>query len=227
MDCHLTSMIYASMNWSWARNPGNRSLRLHGPGSHPVRTLPLLMFLVLTFQCVSRGDDIIPGIVTFDPPAFLHGGTSGQDSDDKFGKVTGVRQYFAKDNNIKKGERLVVINARKVAPSIGRDNQKYDDIALRAWMQHVTVSSLDATNITKVTDAKVSGEPALLISYQVAQPNWPKKQEALFRFEVYWVTIATNRVMEIELIADTSEHLETLRTCLDRFTIRVSDNVIH
>ena len=221
------SMIYASMNWSWARNPGNRLLRLHGPGSHPVRTLPLLMFLVLAFQCVSRGDDIIPGIVTFDPPAFLHSGTSGQDSDDKFGKVAGVRQYFAKDNNNRKGERLVVINVRQVASSIGRDNQKHDDTALRAWMQQVTVSSLDATNITKVTDAKVSGEPSLLISYQVAQPNWPKKQEALFRFEVYWVRIQTNRVMEVELIADTSEHLSTLRPCLDRFTIRASDKVIH
>ena len=220
-------MIYASMNWSWARNPGNRSLRLHGPGSHPVRTLLLLMFLVLTFQCVSRGDDIIPGIVTFDPPAFLHSGTSGQDSNDKFGKIAGVRQYFAKDNDVRKGERLVVINVREVASSIGHDNQKHDDTALHAWMQQVTVSSLDATNITKVTDAKVSGEPSLLISYQVAQPNWPKKQEALFRFEVYWVRIQTNRVMEVELIADTSEHLSTLRPCLDRFTIRASDKVIH
>jgi hypothetical protein len=221
------SIIYAHPIRSWSHNPGNKPLRLHGPGSHPVRTLLLCLFLVFTFPCVLRGDDIIPGIVTFDPPAFLHSGTSGQDSDDKFGKVAGVRQYFAKDNNIKKGERLVVINVRQVAPSIGRDNQKHDDTALRAWMQHVTILSLDATNITKVTDAKVSGEPALLISYQVAQPNWPKKQDALFRFEVYWVTIRTNRVLEVELIADTSEHLKTLRTCLDRFTIRASDKVKH
>ena len=227
MDCRFVSMIYAPMNWSRARNPSNRPSRLHAPVSHPVHTLPLLMFLVLAFQCISRGDDIIPGIVAFDPPAFLHSGTSGQDSNDKFGKVAGVRQYFAKDNDVRKGERLVVINVREVASFIGHDNQKHVDAALRAWMQHVTVSSLDATNITKVTDAKVSNEPALVISYQVAQPNWPKKQDALFRFEVYWVTIQTNRVMEVELIADTSEHLSTLRPCLDRFTIKASDKVIH
>ena len=94
-------------------------------------------------------------------------------------------------------------------------------------MQHVTVGSLDATNITKATDAKVSGEPVLLISYQVAQPTWPKKQDTLFPFEVYWVRIQTNRIMEVELIADTSEHLKTLRPCLDRFTIRVPDKVKH
>jgi hypothetical protein len=220
-------IIYVSMNWSWSHNPSNKPLRLPGPGSHPVRTFLLLLFLVFTFQCISSGEDIIPGVVTFDPPAFLHGGVSGQDSDDKFGKVAGVRQYFAKDNDTRKGERLVVINVREFASSIGDDNQKHDDTALRAWMQHVTVSSRDATNITEVADAKVSGKPALLISYQVAQPTWPKKQDALFRFEVYWVRIQTNRVLEVELIADTAEHLNTLRPCLDRFAIRVSDKVKH
>ena len=84
-------------------------------------------------------------------------------------------------------------------------------------------STRNATNITKVADAKVGGQPAFFVSYEVAQPYWPKKRGALFPFEVYWARIQTNRVVEIKLIADTTEHLETLRPCLDRFTIRRSD----
>ena len=225
------SIIYASTNWSWPYNPGNKPLRPRGPGNHPVRTLLLLLFLVFAFQCISRGDDLIPGLITFDPPAFLHSGTSGHDNDDKFGRVTGIRQYFAKDNNPGKGERLVVVNVREVGFSIGHDQvmtyQKLDDTALREWMQNVTDSSRDATNITEVTNAKVGGKPALLVCYQVAQPNWPKKLHALFPFEVYWVRIQTNRVMEVELIADTPEHLNTLRPCLDRFRISLPDKVKH
>ena len=56
-------------------------------------------------------------------------------------------------------------------------------------MQNVMKSSRDATNITKVADAKLGNKPALLVSYRVPQPTWPKKQDALFPFEVYWVRI--------------------------------------
>jgi hypothetical protein len=217
----------------WLRHPSreSRPLRVRGGGNHAVRTFFLLLFLMFAFRCVSRGDDIVPGIVAFDPPAFLHGGTSGQGSDDKFGRVTGIRQYFAKNNNVGTGERLVVINVREVGFSTGHDMvityQKLNDNALRTWMQNVMKSSRDATNITKVADAKLGNKPALLVCYQVPQPTWPKKQDALFPFEVYWVRIETNRVMEVELIADTPEHLNTLRPCLDRFAIKLPDKVKH
>jgi len=191
-----------------------------------MRSVILSLSFVFALQCASHGDDIIPGAVTFDPPAFLHGGTSGTHSDDIFSGIGEIQQYGAGDNDIRTGQRLVVINVREVGFSIGPGKvvtyQKLDDEALRVWMQTVMDSTRNATNITKVADAKVGGKAALLVSYRIAQPNWPKKRGALFPFEVYWTRIQTNRVVEIKLIADTPEQLDTLRPCLDKFTIRSS-----
>lgn len=100
---------------------------------------------------------------------------------------------------------------------------KLDDKSLRDWMQTTVVGTRSVTNHARVADAKVGGQPALSVSYQVAQPYWPKKPGALFPFEVYWVRIQTNRVLEIELIADSPEHLETLRPCLTKFKIKRQD----
>ena len=195
--------------------------------SHPMRTVILSLFLVVVLPSISHGDDLIPGVVSFDPPAFLHGGTSGQHSDDIFSGVGEIRQYGAGDNDIRTGQRLVVINVREVGFSTGAGKvvtyQKLDDKALRAWMQTAMDSTRNATNITKVADAKVGGQAALFASYQVAQPYWPKKPGALFPFEVYWVRIQTNRVVEIKLVADSPEHLETLKPCLTKFRIKRSD----
>ena len=194
---------------------------------HPMRIVYLSLFVAVMFPFVSHGDDLIPGVVTFDPPAFLHGGTSGQHSDDMFSGVGEIREYGAGDNDIRTGQRLVIINVREVGFSIGPGKvvtyQKLDEKGLLAWMQTVMDSARNATNITKVATAKVGGQPALFASYQVAQPNWPKKRGALFPFEVYWVRIQTNRVVEIKFVADTPEHMDTLRPCLTRFTIKRSD----
>jgi hypothetical protein len=185
------------------------------------------LFLLVVFQCISRGDEVIPGVVTFDPPAFLHGDSSSHRSDNIFSGVREIRQYGGNDNDIRTEQRLVIINVREVGFSIGQGNvvtyQKLDDKALRAWMQAYVDLPADATNVSNVVDAKVGGKAALMISYQVAQPYWPKKRGALFPFEVYWERVQTNRVVEIKLVADTPKHLNTLRPCLDKFTIKKSD----
>jgi hypothetical protein len=192
-----------------------------------MRTVYFSMLLAVVFPCMSYGDDLIPGVVTFDPPAFLYGGTSGHGSDDIFSGVGELRRYGAGDNYIRTSRREVIINVRAVGFSIGPGKvvtyQKLDDKALRAWMQATVVGTRSVTNLTRVADAKVGDQPALSVSYQIAQPNWPKKPGALFPFEVYWVRIQTNRVLEIELIADSPEHLETLRPCLTKFKIKRND----
>jgi hypothetical protein len=192
-----------------------------------MRSVFLSLLLVFVFQCISHGDELIPGIVTFDPPAFLHGGSSSHRSDNIFSGVREIRQYSGNDNDIRTEQRLVIINVREVGFSIGQGMvvtyQKLDDKALREWMQAYVDLPRNATNISEVVDAKVGGKAALMISYQVAQPYWPKKRGALFPFEVYWERVQTNRVVEIKLVADTPEHLDTLRPCLDKFTIKKSD----
>jgi hypothetical protein len=45
------------------------------------------ILLAIALPASSHGDDLIPGVVTFDPPSFLYGGTSGRGSDDIFSGV--------------------------------------------------------------------------------------------------------------------------------------------
>jgi hypothetical protein len=192
-----------------------------------MRSLCLTLLLLISSRCISLGDELIPGVVTFEPLPFLYGGMSGSHSDDIFSGVGEVRQYAAGDNDIRTGQRLVIVNVREVGFSIGPGKvvtyQKLDDKGLRTWMQSAMDSTRSATNITKVADAKVGGQAALFASYQVSQPYWPKKPGALFPFEVYWVRIQTNRVLEIKFVADTPEHMETLRPCLTKFRITRKD----
>jgi hypothetical protein len=83
-------------------------------------------------------------------------------------------------------------------------------------MQAEVAGHRQVTNLTSVADAKVGNQSALRVSYQVADTFKPG---VLFPIEVYWVRFQTNRVLEIELTADTPKHLDTLRPCLARFKI--------
>jgi len=64
---------------------------------------------------------------------------------------------------------------------------KLDDKALRDSMPATVVGNRNVTNLTTVADAKAGNQSALYVSYQIAQPYWPKKPGVLFPFEVYWV----------------------------------------
>jgi hypothetical protein len=195
--------------------------------SHLMRVAFLSLLITLTFSCRSHGADLIRGVATFDPPEFLYDAGPGHASDDIFSGVGELRRYEGKDNDIRSGEREIAINVREVGFTIGPGKvvtyQKLDDKALRSWMQATVVGNRHVTNLTAVADARVGNQTALYVSYQVAQPYWPKKPGALFPFEVYWVRFQTNRVLEIELTADTPEHLDTLRPCLARFKITRKD----
>ena len=192
-----------------------------------MRVAHFSLLLLALFSWLSHGEDLIPGVATFDPPAFLNGGTSGHASDDIFSGVGELRRYGGKDNDIRTELRDIIINVREVGFNIGSGKvvtyHKLDDKALRDWMQATVVGHRHVTNLTTVADAKVGNQPALYVSYQIAQLYWPKKPGALFPFEVYWVRFQTNRVLEIELSADTPEHLDTLRPCLTKFKITRKD----
>ena len=186
-----------------------------------------ISLLLVLFPWVSRGEDLIPGVAAFEPPDFLNGGTSGHASDDIFSGVGELRRYGGKDNDIRTEQRLIIINMREVGFTIGPGKvvtyHKLDDKALRDSMPATVVGNRNVTNLTTVADAKVGNQSALYVSYQIAQPYWPKKPGALFPFEVYWVRFQANRVLEIVLMADTPEHLDTLRPCLRKFKITRKD----
>ena len=195
--------------------------------SHLMRIAFVSLLLALALPRPSHGADLIPSVATFDPPEFLYDAGAGHASDDIFSGVGELRRYEGKDNDIRTGQREITISVREVGCTIGPGKvvtyQKLDDKALRDSMKATVVGHRYVTNLTAAADAKVGNQPALYVSYQIAQPYWPKKPGALFLFEVYWVRFQTNRVLEIELTADIPEHLDTLRPCLTKFSITRKD----
>ena len=171
----------------------------------------------------SHAEELISGVLAFDPPPFLsmstliHGGTNSE-SDSRI-----VRRYAATDNDPRTSQRLVMISVRETGTAAdsgkaGNDRQP-DTQTLRTEMQAAINSTRNATNVAPVTDAEVGGQTALLASYQMPRPYWQKPDGVLFPSEVYWVKVSTNQVVEIRLTADSMEHLQTLKACLPKFKI--------
>ena len=127
------------------------------------------------------------------------------------------------DNNPGTSQRLLIISIRETEAVLDSGktaiNRQPDDQALRAEMQAAMTSIPNATHVSSVTNAEVGGETALLASCQLSRPYWQKPDDFFFPSEVYWVRIQTNRVVEIKLIADSMEHLQTLKSCLPEFKI--------
>jgi hypothetical protein len=175
-------------------------------------------FLLIVFPLTTHCEEIIPGVVSFDAPRFLvsHSPKTVTNLD-----VPGeIRQFSA---IAAMGSRIINIRIKDAGSSLRQD--KVDYSALRTLMQTLVDSTRNATNISKVAESKVGGKRALCLSYQVVQRHWAENPNAVFSFEVYWVIIQTNRILEIKLMADSPEHLDTLKPCLTKF--RIHEGVVH
>jgi hypothetical protein len=192
--------------------------------------MPLLFYTLLiamVVPCWAHVEELIPGVIAFDPPEFLSAlpsngyGTNFEDG------VQIVRRYAATDNNPRISQRLLIISLRKIGANPNAEkmtaNAQPDDKAMAATMQTLVNSTRNAINVTAVTNAEVGGKAAWLVSYQIPRPYWQKPAGELFPYEVYWVKVNTNQVAEIKLIANSSEHLQTLQTCLPRFKLTPPD----
>jgi hypothetical protein len=188
-----------------------------------MRLLFYTILLALPFPRWSHAEELVSGVLAFDPPAFLtaskpvHGGTNSESG------VHKVWRYAATDNDPRTSQRLLMVSIREIGVAAdsgkaGNDRQS-DALALRAEMQAAMNSTRNATQVAQVTDAEVGGQAALLASYQMPRPYWQKPDGALFPTEIYWVKVQTNQVAEIKLTADSAEHLQTLKICLPQFKI--------
>ncbi len=188
-----------------------------------MRILFCTLLLAMLYPRWSQAEELIPGVLAFDPPAFLASIPASGDRTNFQDGIRVVRRYAAADNDPRTSQRLVIVSLREigvspVAGTAAASNQAAGQ-ALRDALQAVVNSTRNATNITAVTNATVGGLPAWIISYQVPRPYWQKPESELFPYEIYWVKVQTNQVVEIKLIADSPEHLETLKACLPRFKI--------
>ena len=191
-----------------------------------MRILFCTILLAITVPRWSHAEELVSGVLAFDPPAFLTGIPSIRDSTNSENGLRIVRRYAAADNDPRTSQRLVIVSRRVLGTTPDSGNVAADgsltNQALRDAMQDAAKATRNATNVTSATETEVGGQAAWLVSYQVPRPYWQKPDGELFPYEVYWVRVQTNQVAEIKLIADSPEHLQTLKTCLPRFKITKS-----
>jgi hypothetical protein len=188
-----------------------------------MRLLFSTILLALTLSCRSHAEELISGVLTFDPPEFLASTPASHDTTNAENGTRIVRRYAAADNDPRASQRLLIVSLREVGtvPDSGKiaGDGSLNSQALRDAMQAIVKATRNATNVTSVANAEVGGQPAWHIAYEVPRPYWQKPEGGLLPFELYWVKVQTNQVAEIKLIADSPEHLQTLKTCLSRFKI--------
>jgi hypothetical protein len=196
---------------------------------HIPRILFCTILLAIIFPRWLHAEEFISDAFTFDPPAFLSASTFGRNSTNSENGILKVWHFAATDNDPRTSQRLLIISIREIGAAPDSEkavtNRESDDKAFRAEMQAAMNSTRSATNISPVTDAEVGGTAALLASCRLQRPYWQKPDGVFFPCEVYWVRVQTNRVAEIRLIADSTEHLETLKSCLPKFKITKTDGM--
>ena len=194
-----------------------------------MRILFRTLLLAILFPRWSQAEEFISDFLTFDPPAFLSVSTFGSNNTNSEGGILKVWNFAATDNDPRTSQRLLIISIREIGIALDSEkavtNRQLDDRAFRAEMQAAMNSTRSATNISAVTDAEVGGTAALFASCQLQRPYWQKPDGVFFPCEVYWVRVQSNRVAEIKLIADSTEHLETLKSCLPKFKITKTDGM--
>jgi hypothetical protein len=188
------------------------------------RILFCTLLLAILFPRWMPAEEFISGLLTFDPPAFLSASASGHDGTNSADGILKVWHYAATDNDPRTSQRLLIVSIREIKTT-SEITLRQNDTALRAEMQAAMNSTRNATNVSTVTDTEVGEQAALLASYWLPRPYWQKSDGILFPCEVYWIRVRTNQVAEIKLIADSTEHLETLKSCLPKFKITKTDGM--
>jgi hypothetical protein len=192
-----------------------------------MRIIFCTILLALVFPRWSRAEELISDILAFDPPEFLSVSAPLPNSTNSETGLRIVRRYAARDNDPRTSQRLLIISLRETtagtdsAPAV--TSLRLEDRGLRAEMQAAVNSTPNVIHVSPVTNAEVGGQAALFASCSIPRPYWQKPEGELFPCEVYWVKVQTNRVVEIKLIADSPEHLQTLKACLPRFKIAKSN----
>jgi hypothetical protein len=190
-----------------------------------MRILFCTLLLVIVAPRGSHAEELIPGVLSFDPPAFLAAGPSVPARTNSVSGRREVWRYAATDNDPRASQRLLVISLRETDAASEATNAAPtpSDPAFRAEMQAAMNATRNVTNVAPVTDAEVAGQPALRVTCQIPRPYWQEPDGALFSSEIYWVKIRTNEVVEIKLIADSTDHLQTLEACLPKFKFNRTD----
>jgi|ERR1017187_3003360 hypothetical protein len=171
----------------------------------------------LLVSCWARAEEVIPGILTFTPPAsfgaFQLGGDPG---DNPFSGVGQAREYLAPDG------KQININMRLVGFSIGEGKRvtyrQLDDNGVKQEMVDFAKSLPNITNITAVAATQLGGQKAFSFTFHAIVRDYGIHLYG----DIYWVRIDTNRVVEVELSTHSDAALVELRQSISSLKIKKS-----
>jgi len=182
------------------------------------------LFTVL-FSLVAYAEDLVPGVLSFEPPAFLKAlpppdSEHGEFSPDAMMGAAQIKQYQATNSSNPSSQRIDM-RIRLVGATLGNGKRwtyrPLDDKALRAELQHMFQSN-GVTN-APIVDEKLGGQPAFGVSFT----GRPRPDEPLVYSEFFWIRYESNRVIEIHLRADSPANLRSLKDSLSKLKVRRKD----
>ena len=157
---------------------------------------------VLVVSCWAHAEEVIPGILTFTPPASFGAFKSGGDpGDNPFSGVGQAREYLSPDG------KQININVRLV-----------DDNGVKQEMLNFSKSLPNITNMTAIVETNLGGQKAFSFTFHAFVRDYGIHLYG----DIYWVRIDTNRVVEVELSTHSDAALIELRQSLPDFKIKKS-----
>ena len=176
-----------------------------------------LLFALLV-SCWAHAEEVIPGVLTFTPPAGFAASRSGGDpGDNPFSGVGQLRTYASHDGQID-------INVRFVGFSIGEGKlvtyRQLDENGIKQEMSDFSKSLSNSTNVTMTAVAvtNLGGQKAFSFTFHSIVREYGRHIYG----DIYWVRIDTNRVVEVELSTNSDKSLSKLRLSLSGFKITKS-----
>jgi hypothetical protein len=179
----------------------------------------LLIFLFLAASSIVAAPvELIPGLVSYDPPDFFDVGQAHADpGDNSFAMQSRPIQLTSKYGGI----RELNVSVRGVGSTIGEGKHvtmkpvSFDELKT---IMAATVISDRATNSPKVEGFQFAGRKALRVKQVVWIPQLEPGGASLI-FDFVWVPLDSNRVLEIKPVGRTEELLKSVWDSLNTFKI--------
>jgi hypothetical protein len=204
-----------------AKSSDLRILLGNGDGKDILRVVnnskALMLLLLASMVQFAHPDNIIPDMVTYDPPPFLRG-FQPQHGDDPLSTRAEWIEYLANDNRED--------HFRQFRVAVSRPGMKFGQ-GKRVTFDPVTDQDLmkimlekcsgRATNSPKVEATTIAGRKAFRMKCVVPMPQI--HEGIIFTFEHFWVPVGPNEVIELTLVGSDEDLLKSVKDSLSTLKI--------
>lgn len=179
----------------------------------------LFLLLSIGFSPSAFCDVIIPGVASYEPPAFFAGFRPHHDpGDNPFSGVAQAIEYLGTDNGYTHFRHLNV-GTRMVGFTIGEGKRVTYAKVTEGDLKKLMLDTLAkrATNSPKVEEIVFAGSKAFKIHCVVPMPQI--HAGITFLFDYIWVPVKPNQVLELKLVGSDEQLLKTVGDSLSTFRL--------